>query len=73
MLGRRAALETARSYLFRPAEVRPDSTGTLPIGQRLGEAGDREIRRRCAIDDRRNDARRQEGAVKEAQLGTASH
>ena len=31
------------------------------IGQGLGEAGDREIRRRGAIDDRRNDAGRQEG------------
>ena len=31
------------------------------IGQGLGEAGDGEIRRRGAIDDRRNDAGRQEG------------
>ena len=31
------------------------------IGQRLGEAGDREIRRRGAIDDRRNDTGREEG------------
>ncbi len=31
------------------------------IGQGLGEAGDREVRRRGAIDDRRNDAGRQEG------------
>src|ERR1700730_17389817 len=31
------------------------------IGQGLGEAGDREVRRRGAIDDRRNDARRKEG------------
>src|SRR5450759_2620190 len=31
------------------------------IRQRPGEAGDREIRRRAAIDDRRNDARRHEG------------
>jgi len=29
--------------------------------QRLGEAGDREIRRRGPIDDRRNDAGRNEG------------
>ncbi len=31
------------------------------IRQRLGEIGDREIRRRSAIDDRRNDAGRNEG------------
>jgi hypothetical protein len=31
------------------------------IRQRLGEAGDREIRRRAAIDDRRDDAGRHEG------------
>src|ERR1700730_2598294 len=33
----------------------------LGIGQRLAEAGDREIRRRRAIDDRRNDTGPQEG------------
>src|ERR1700731_3537977 len=31
------------------------------IGQGLDEASDREVRRRGAIDDRRNDARRKEG------------
>jgi len=31
------------------------------IGQRFDEAGDREIRGRAAIEDRRNDAGRQEG------------
>ena len=31
------------------------------MGQGLGEASDREVRRRGAIDDRRNDARRKEG------------
>ncbi len=34
---------------------------TPGIGQGLGEAGDREVRRRGSINDRRNDARRQEG------------
>jgi hypothetical protein len=34
----------------------------LGIGQRPGEAGDREIRRRRAIDDRRNDTGPQEGS-----------
>jgi hypothetical protein len=33
----------------------------LRIGRRPGEAGDREIRRRRAIDDRRNDMGTQEG------------
>jgi hypothetical protein len=33
----------------------------LGIGQRLGEAGDREICRRHAVDDRRNDTGPQEG------------
>ena len=31
------------------------------IGQGLGEASDREVRRCGSIDDRRNDARRQKG------------
>ena len=31
------------------------------IGQGPGEAGDRNVRRRGPLDDRRNDARRQEG------------
>jgi len=34
---------------------------TVAAAQRLGEAGDREIRRRAAIDDRRDDAGRHEG------------
>jgi hypothetical protein len=34
---------------------------TPGIGQGLGEAGDREVRRRGSINDRRNDARPQEG------------
>ena len=36
------------------------STLRLGIGQRLGEAGDREIRRRRTIDDRRDDTGPQE-------------
>jgi hypothetical protein len=36
------------------------------IGQGLGDAGDREVRRRGAIDDRRSDARRQDGEGKES-------
>jgi hypothetical protein len=35
------------------------------IGQGVGEAGDREARRRGAIDDRRNDPGRQEGGGSE--------
>ena len=48
--GQRAALQSDALLLLDPG-----------IGQSLGEAADREVRRRGAIDDRRNDAGRQEG------------
>ena len=43
--------------------MEPDAPLLLGPGirQGFGEAGDREIRRRCAIGDRRDDARRKEG------------
>src|ERR1700730_14213603 len=48
--GQRAASQSDALLLLDPG-----------IGQSLGEAADREVRRRGAIDDRRNDAGRQEG------------
>ena len=42
--------------------VGADATAiNICLGQGLGEASDREVRRRGAIDDRRNDAGRKEG------------
>src|ERR1700730_6290793 len=58
---------TCDAYLERlfQAIARPRSTSRViircSIGQSLGEAGDGEVRRRGVIDDRRNDAGRQEG------------
>jgi hypothetical protein len=48
--GQRAASQSDALLLLDPG-----------IGQGIGEAGDREVRGRGAIDDRRNDAGRQEG------------
>jgi uncharacterized protein YhaN len=63
-----------RQYAAKPIRCQRTTVSGL-IGQRLGEAGDREIRRRCAIDNRRNDtgpqtsdASRKRKALEKAEL-----